>query len=129
MCILDVLLGWLWLTLTHVLCCYDTFVGNFRPERIEKIADRYGLDADQTLENIVIARAYSHDQQMELLRPLAVSEDTALPLCICIAMCLLRCARALRLLIISIDPDLYLVLLHGGVLSSCFCSKAMIAGE
>ena len=48
-------------------------LGNFRPERIEKIADRFGLDADQTLENIVIARAYSHDQQMELLRPLAVS--------------------------------------------------------
>ena len=50
--------------------------GNFRPERIEKIADRFGLDADETLSNIVVGRVYSHDQQMDLLKPLAVSNPT-----------------------------------------------------
>lgn len=33
--------------------------GTFRPERISPIAERYGLDAEQALENIVYAKAYS----------------------------------------------------------------------
>lgn len=38
--------------------------GNFRPERIESIADRFGLDAEQTLDNIIICRVFSHEEQM-----------------------------------------------------------------
>ena len=38
--------------------------GNFRPERIECIAERFGLDAEQTLENIIICRVFSHEEQM-----------------------------------------------------------------
>lgn len=45
--------------------------GNFRPERIEAIADRFGLDAEQTLDNIVICRVYSHEEQMEVVKPIA----------------------------------------------------------
>jgi RecA/RadA recombinase len=39
-------------------CIFVDTEGNFRPERIEKIADRFGLDPNRTLENIVVARAY-----------------------------------------------------------------------
>ena len=45
--------------------------GNFRPERIEAIAERFGLDTEQTLDNIIICRIFSHEEQMEVLKPIA----------------------------------------------------------
>ncbi|KAF6003657.1 hypothetical protein F1559_004174 [Cyanidiococcus yangmingshanensis] len=45
--------------------------GNFRPERIGSIAERFGVDAEDVLENIAHARAYTTDQQLELLREAA----------------------------------------------------------
>ena len=45
--------------------------GNFRPERIETIAERFGLDVEQTLDNIIICRIFSHEEQMEVLKPIA----------------------------------------------------------
>ena len=45
--------------------------GNFRPERIEKIAERFGLDAEQTLDNVIICRVFSHEEQMEVVKPIA----------------------------------------------------------
>eukprot|EP00792_Barthelona_sp_PAP020_P006132 TRINITY_DN2916_c0_g1_i1.p1 TRINITY_DN2916_c0_g1~~TRINITY_DN2916_c0_g1_i1.p1 ORF type:complete len:360 (+),score=117.49 TRINITY_DN2916_c0_g1_i1:33-1082(+) len=44
--------------------------GTFRPEKLTKIAERYGLDADAVRENIVYARAYTHEHQMQLLQTL-----------------------------------------------------------
>jgi len=41
--------------------------GTFRPERIGPIAERYGLDKDATLDNIIYARAFTHEHQMELI--------------------------------------------------------------
>ena len=41
--------------------------GTFRPERIVKIAERYGLDPASTLDNIAVARAYNVDHQSKLL--------------------------------------------------------------
>lgn len=41
--------------------------GTFRPERIVSIAVRFGLDPKTTLDNIVVARAYNSDHQMQLL--------------------------------------------------------------
>jgi meiotic recombination protein DMC1 len=38
--------------------------GNFRPERIESIADRFGLNIEQTLDNLIICRVFSHEEQM-----------------------------------------------------------------
>jgi len=38
--------------------------GNFRSERIEAIAERFGLDVEQTLDNIIVARVFSHEEQM-----------------------------------------------------------------
>lgn len=39
--------------------------GNFRHERIESIAGRFGLDSDETLDNIIVARAFNHEQQID----------------------------------------------------------------
>ncbi|QRV83104.1 meiotic recombination protein DMC1, related protein [Ceratobasidium sp. AG-Ba] len=37
--------------------------GTFRPDRIRAIADRFGVDPEQTLENITYARAYNSEHQ------------------------------------------------------------------
>lgn len=39
----------------------------FRPERIVEIAQRFELDPDDVLENILVARAYTSEHQVELL--------------------------------------------------------------
>ena len=41
--------------------------GTFRPERIISIANRFQLDPTITLDNIVVARAYNSDHQLQLL--------------------------------------------------------------
>ncbi|RLG47686.1 MAG: DNA repair and recombination protein RadA [Thermoproteota archaeon] len=38
--------------------------GTFRPERIVQIAERFGLDPEETLRNILVARAFTSDHQM-----------------------------------------------------------------
>src|SRR5271163_145119 len=45
--------------------------GTFRPERIRQIAERFGVDGDQALENILYARALNSEHQLELLNTLA----------------------------------------------------------
>ncbi|KNH04180.1 RAD51/dmc1 protein [Perkinsela sp. CCAP 1560/4] len=49
----------------------------FRPERVRPIAERFGLDPDATLENIIVARAYTHEHQCQLLSMVGakLSED------------------------------------------------------
>eukprot|EP01088_Endostelium_zonatum_P016890 TRINITY_DN4750_c0_g1_i1.p1 TRINITY_DN4750_c0_g1~~TRINITY_DN4750_c0_g1_i1.p1 ORF type:complete len:354 (-),score=84.22 TRINITY_DN4750_c0_g1_i1:57-1118(-) len=41
--------------------------GNFRPERLISIAERYGLDSQDVLKNVAYARAYNSDHQSRLL--------------------------------------------------------------
>eukprot|EP00769_Ergobibamus_cyprinoides_P000446 gnl/Ergobibamus_cyprinoides/1444.p1 GENE.gnl/Ergobibamus_cyprinoides/1444~~gnl/Ergobibamus_cyprinoides/1444.p1 ORF type:complete len:297 (+),score=81.35 gnl/Ergobibamus_cyprinoides/1444:47-892(+) len=41
--------------------------GTFRPERLTPIVERFGFDISTVLDNIIYARAYTHEQQMELL--------------------------------------------------------------
>ncbi|EGR29337.1 hypothetical protein IMG5_158050 [Ichthyophthirius multifiliis] len=41
--------------------------GTFRPERLEQIAQRFGLDPQECMENVAYARAYNCDQQNKLL--------------------------------------------------------------
>ena len=52
--------------------------GTFRAENIYRIAERFGLDCDEVLENISIARAHSVDQQNALVLQAAalMLEDT-----------------------------------------------------
>lgn len=56
----------------HFLCvAYIDTEGTFRPDRITSIADRFGVDPDIVLDNIVVARAWNSDQQMDLISELA----------------------------------------------------------
>jgi DNA repair protein RAD51 len=48
-------------------CIYIDTEGTFRPERLVSVAERYGVDADQVLDNVVCARAYNTDHQTKLL--------------------------------------------------------------
>lgn len=42
--------------------------GTFRPNRVAEIAkERYNLDPEDILDNIIVARAHSHDAQMDLV--------------------------------------------------------------
>jgi DNA repair protein RAD51 len=45
--------------------------GTFRPERLTKIAERYGLNGEDVLENVTYARAYNADHQERLLQEAA----------------------------------------------------------
>ena len=58
--------------LTLYIYIYNT-KGNFRPERVEAIAERFGLDAEQTLDNIIICRVYTHEEQMGMLVKYVIS--------------------------------------------------------
>ncbi|KAI0557353.1 DNA recombination and repair protein RecA [Gracilaria domingensis] len=42
--------------------------GTFRPERCKSIAERFGLDPEEALDNVSFARAYNSDHQMQLLQ-------------------------------------------------------------
>ena len=58
------------------VCFIDT-EGTFRPERIPAIAERFGVDGDEILDNILYARAFTHEQQMQLIQMAAaqMAED------------------------------------------------------
>ncbi|KAG0332405.1 Meiotic recombination protein dmc1 [Podila horticola] len=45
--------------------------GTFRHERVKAIADRFGIDAEAALENILVARAYNSEHQMDLITEVA----------------------------------------------------------
>ncbi|GBG71468.1 hypothetical protein CBR_g8885 [Chara braunii] len=45
--------------------------GTFRPSRIVSISERFGLDSAAVLDNIIVARAYTHEHQYNLLLGLA----------------------------------------------------------
>ncbi|KAI1788810.1 Rad51-domain-containing protein [Ganoderma leucocontextum] len=46
--------------------------GTFRPARIRSIADRFGVDGDMALENILYARAHNSEHQMELINECSI---------------------------------------------------------
>uniref|UniRef100_A0A2K6GGT0 Meiotic recombination protein n=1 Tax=Propithecus coquereli TaxID=379532 RepID=A0A2K6GGT0_PROCO len=55
--------------LSHTLCggYPDGNVGNIRFNRLRDIADRFNVDHDAVLDNVLYARAYTSEHQMELL--------------------------------------------------------------
>lgn len=53
------------------MSAYIDTEGTFRPDRIMSIADRFGVDPTVVLDNIVVARAWNSDQQMDLISELA----------------------------------------------------------
>jgi DNA repair protein RAD51 len=48
-------------------CLWIDTENTFRPERIVPIAERFGLDPTEAMDNIAYARAYNTDHQMQLL--------------------------------------------------------------
>lgn len=48
-------------------CLYIDTEGTFRPSRVLSVAQRYGLNGEETLDNIAYARAYNTDHQIALL--------------------------------------------------------------
>ncbi|XP_055337580.1 DNA repair protein RAD51 homolog A-like [Paramacrobiotus metropolitanus] len=49
-------------------CLYIDTEGTFRPERLIAIAERYGMNSTDALENVAYARAYNTDHQLTLLQ-------------------------------------------------------------
>ncbi|SBS90587.1 meiotic recombination protein DMC1, putative (DMC1), partial [Plasmodium ovale curtisi] len=47
--------------------CYIDTEGTFRPEKICKIAQRFGLNSEDVLDNILYARAFTHEHLYQLL--------------------------------------------------------------
>lgn len=45
--------------------------GTFRPERIRDIANRFGLDPEEALDNVVYARAFNSEHQSDLITLIA----------------------------------------------------------
>jgi len=48
-------------------CMYIDTEGTFRPERLLAVAERYGLNGADVLDNVAYARAYNTDHQSQLL--------------------------------------------------------------
>ena len=47
--------------------CYIDTENTFRPERIKAIAERFNLDPDDVLDNIIVARAYTSEHQSQII--------------------------------------------------------------
>ncbi|KAJ3410746.1 recombinase rad51 [Chytridiales sp. JEL 0842] len=48
-------------------CLYIDTEGTFRPERLLAVAERFGMNGEEVLDNVAYARAYNTDHQMNLL--------------------------------------------------------------
>lgn len=48
-------------------CLYIDTEGTFRPERLLAVAERFGLNGEEVLDNVAYARAYNSDHQSALL--------------------------------------------------------------
>ena len=48
-------------------CLYIDTESTFRPERLLAVAERYGLNGEEVLDNVAYARAYNADHQQQLL--------------------------------------------------------------
>ncbi|BFZ64855.1 RecA recombinase Rhp51 [Saitoella coloradoensis] len=52
-------------------CLYIDTEGTFRPIRLLAVAERYGLNGEEVLDNVAYARAYNADHQLTLLQQAA----------------------------------------------------------
>lgn len=52
-------------------CLYIDTEGTFRPVRLLSVAERYGLNGEEVLDNVAYARAYNSDHQLQLLNQAA----------------------------------------------------------
>src|SRR6202012_4438480 len=52
-------------------CLYIDTEGTFRPVRLLSVAQRYGLEGEEVLDNVAYARAYNSEHQLQLLQQAA----------------------------------------------------------
>ncbi|KAL8243782.1 hypothetical protein R6Q59_010040 [Mikania micrantha] len=52
-------------------CLYIDTEGTFRPVRLLSVANRYGLEGEEVLDNVAYARAYNSEHQLQLLQQAA----------------------------------------------------------
>lgn len=74
-------------------CAYIDTEGSFRPDRVRLIAERFGLPAEEVLQNVSVARVHTFDQQANALTQIAAmmaSEGPYRCLIIDSIMCALR---------------------------------------
>jgi Rad51 len=79
--------------------------GTFRPQRLAAIAARFGLNADDVLENVAYARAHNSEQQMDLLKMASamMAEDRRVTLLTAIGASLSNCCwRVTKLKLVDI---------------------------
>jgi DNA repair protein RAD51 len=48
-------------------CLYIDSENTFRPQRLLAVAERYGMNGEEVLDNVAYARAYNADHQLSLL--------------------------------------------------------------
>ena len=88
-------------------CLYIDTEGTFRPVRMLAVAERYGLNGEEVLDNIAYARAYNADHQLQLLvQASAMMAESRY------VLCLLKCSRThtdarFSLLIVDSCTSLY----------------------
>ncbi|XP_042886472.1 DNA repair protein RAD51 homolog A-like [Penaeus japonicus] len=64
-------------------CLYVDTEGTFRPERLLAVADKFGLNGADVLDNVAYARAYNSDHQTQLLiQAAAMMAESRYALCI-----------------------------------------------
>lgn len=62
-------------------CLYIDTEGTFRPVRLLSVAERYGLNGEEVLDNIAYARAHNADHQYQLLtQAAAMMSESRFPL-------------------------------------------------
>lgn len=52
-------------------CLYIDTEGTFRPTRLLSVANRFGLEGEEVLDNVAYARAYNSEHQLQLLQQAA----------------------------------------------------------
>jgi len=70
-------------------CLYIDTEGTFRPVRLLAVAERYGLNGEEVLDNVAYARAYNADHQNALLTSASalMSESRSVHCLSCMELC------------------------------------------
>ena len=65
-------------------CLYIDTEGTFRPVRLLAVAERFGLNGEEVLDNVAYARAYNADHQNSLLTSASalMSESRCVKTCV-----------------------------------------------
>jgi DNA repair protein RAD51 len=85
-------------------CLYIDTEGTFRPVRLLSVAERYGLNGEEVLDNVAYARAYNADHQQQLLASAGalMSESRCVgPISLCRRCLTMSCFRFCLLIVDS----------------------------